>query len=574
MKSVAEAYSALEGHAQAGRRFAAEELASVDLRQADEHAVANLLVLAALCGRMGGGPSNASSLYSVADRYSDSSLFYTGRLLPRAKEMIALLDRSVDERSLEGLVEVADHLSQGWSRYGESVFPAAFRRLAAESGLEPEEGAFSEPSFVLWWQALEAAARNEPREAHRLFTRSLERYRKYLYYADAAWIYTDLVAVLLMEGKDDEAENLLEEQARYVDEVLAEHPTAAKDGRPAFHVGAVQSGSYATFVESSSLRPEGITEADRTLLLRYVSASEFLIAACRFGSRKDFGAALDLFSSGWSTFQDSPYPRIFSHLVRERVRDAMELDVHLTAHERWYQMLSSYRVQVKPEVLVRTAMRLHDRLDYAGLHEQAGLVLLDAAVLDFHLQGGRTSVPWIARYLKELRSSVPEAVDTVVEHVRAAHGREERTLPGKYAGLRSDHLAPELLSAGLAEWQPSGGQPLEITLYGRLLCVSGILVYENTAPPLADILTVLGKEFTDARAKQTEPPFLSAAELSERTDRTSAALAQAVRRFRAVCQERFEEDTDGSLSPDAVIQGRPGYRLNPHSVRKFAVYSL
>ncbi|MHC0431539.1 hypothetical protein ACX6XY_15340 [Streptomyces sp. O3] len=576
MRSVADTYKALEEHALGGSAFdvaALADLAGGDLRQTDEHDVATLLVLAALCARLDGGGSAAAELTDVADQYTRSSLLYTGRILPRAKEMIALLDRSTDDRSLDGLVETADHLSQGWPAYGDSVFPAAFDRLAGELGLEPDAGCFSQVSFVLWWQALEAAARNDPHTARPLFERSLERYRRYLYYADAAWIFTDLVAAALLADQQEEAADILDEQRRYVQGVLAEHPAASPGGPHVFHVGDVISGGYSTFVESSSLRPSGFTERDHALLLRFVRASEFLVSAARYRTRKDFEAALDVFSAGRAAFPQSPYPRIFRHLAEACAKGAEAWDVHLTAHERWHQMLRTYRVRVKPHVLIETATALHERLSYAGLAEHAGLVLLDAAVLHAHLHGRSLAVAWITRYLERLRAVVPDALSAVVDHVQAPRGAEEWSLLGRYIGLRTSCLAPELLSVGLAERQSAEPSQLQVSLYGRLLAIEGITVHESTPPPLVDILTVLGDELNRGQAEGTEPPFLSASELAERTGRTGAALAQAVRRFRGACQRTFQEATDWDIVQEAVIQGRPGYRMNPQSVQRFAVYS-
>jgi hypothetical protein len=119
---------------------------------------------------------------------------------------------------------------------------------------------------------------------------------------------------------------------------------------------------------------------------------------------------------------------------------------------------------------------------------------------------------------------------------------------------------------------PPGSVQLEVTLYGRLLSLEGITVHEITPDPLVGILEVLGAEFISSRQKGKDIPLLSAAELSARTGRTPAALAQTVRRFRTMCQQRFKEATDWQISPDAVIQGRPGYRLNPESVERFHRY--
>lgn len=578
MSSVAERLRALEEHVAGGRRAVVSDVVDVpasELRQADEHDVALLLLLGELCARMDGGTSAAPTLLATAEKYVTTSFFYTGRILPRTRELIDLLDRAVRERSLDLLTEVADHLSQGWAGYAGSLFPAAFARLAAEAGFEVGPEAFARVSFVLWREGLEAAAANDPERAVPLFEDSLERYRTYRYFADASWLHTDLVIAHLLAGRQEEAAAELEAQRAYVEKVLAEHPSSASGAERsfAFHLGDVQSGQYSTFVESSALRPAELTERDRGLLLRYVRTSEFLLSACRYGVQRDLDAALDVFSFGWATYQQSPYPRIFRRLGDRYLESAEKWNVHLTAYENWHRMLRSYRIRVKPGALIDTAATLHDRLGHAGLDACASLVLLDTAVLHARLHGRDTSVEWITRYLRELRPALPDALGAVADYLQAPRHTERGRLLSRYIGLRTGHLAPEFLSLDLDDEQLPEPNRLEVTLYGPLLSIEGITVHESTPQPLIDILRVLGRDFEEHLAAGTEVPFLSAAELAERTNRTSAALAQTVRRFRIACQERFREVADHSLIQDAVLQGRPGYRLNPQSVHRFTEYS-
>ncbi|MGK5628114.1 hypothetical protein [Streptomyces sp. URMC 123] len=578
MSSVIERYRTLEEHVAGGRRVVVTDVVDVpaaDLRQANEHDVAVLLLLGELCARMDGGASAAPTLLATAEKYVNTSFYYTGRILPRTRELIELLGRAVRERSLDLLMEVADHLSQGWAGYAESLFPSAFARLAGEAGFEVKPESFSRVSFVLWREALVAAAGNDPERAVPLFQDSLDRYRKYRYFADAAWLHTDLVIAHLLAGHGEEAHAELEAQREYVEKVLAEHPsvTSGTERSFAFHLGDVQSGEYSTFVESSVLRPTELTERDRELLMRYVRTSEFLISACRYGTQRDFDAALDTFSFGWATYQQSPYPKIF-RLLGDRYLEAPEKwNVHLTAYENWHRMLRSYRVRVKPHALIDTAATLHDRLGYAGLDTCASLVLLDTSVLHARLHGRDASVEWIARYLRDLRPTLPDALGAVVDYVQAPRNAERRQLLSRYIGLRVSHLAPAFLSLDLDDEQLPERNRLEVTLYGPLLSIEGITVYEWTPQPLIDILRVLGRDFEQNSSEESDLPFLSAAELSHRTNRTSAALAQTVRRFRIACQERFRDVADYSIIQDAVIQGRPGYRLNPQSVHRFTEYS-
>lgn len=575
MDSTTDAYQALERDARGGAPHpdpGLSGLVDADVCRAEEHDLAVLLALGALCARLRQGESVAHALYSVMDRYTSTSLLYTGRILPRAREVIALLDRSVDERSPEGLVEVAEHLSQGWAGYGDSVFPTALERLARELGAAPEEGAFSEVSFTLWWRALAASAVGDTDSARPLFRESLERYRRYFYYADSAWIYTDLVMAELVAGREADAAAVLEEQRRYVDDVRAAHPPVADTAGEvthAFHVGDVRSGAYSTFIESSSLVPRMLTERDHTVLRRYVLASEFLLSAFRYGSQSDFEAGVDLFSFGWGSFPHSPYPHFFRHLATRCTGQEGAWDAYGTAQECWRRMLRTYRVRVRPQMLVGRARQLHRRLSHAGLEEHAGLVLLDAAVLHARLHGRAEAVEWIRRHLGELHSTVPRELTAVVDHMQAAEGQEEWNLLSRYLGLRADRMAPEFLSVGVTEQPPAPPRQLEVALYDRQLSIEGITVHTSTPLPLVDVLTELGGELTRSQDSGEAPPFLPASELAARTGRSAAALAQAVRRFRAVCRSRFTEETDWDVAPETIIQGRPGYRMNPESVGTF-----
>jgi hypothetical protein len=596
MSSVAERYRRLEEHAAGGRRAVASELVDVpasDLRQAEEHDVALLLVLGELCARAEGGESAAPTLLATAARYVDTSFLHTGRILPRTRELIGLLDRAVRERSLDLLLEVADHFSQGWAGYADSVFPTAFARLAAAIGVAAEPAAFARVSFTLWREGLDAAADDDAERAVPLFRASLERYRRYRYYADASWLHTDLVIAHLLAGRQEEAADELEAQRAYVEKVLAEdpptepRPTGSGPTQPgptgsgptgsgpgegqsfAFHLGDVRSGRYSTFVESAALRPRELTERDRALLLRYVRASEFLLSAARYGARRDFDAALDVFTFGWAAYRRSPYPRIFRQLGDRYLEAGERGSAHLTAYENWHRMLRGYRVRVKPGALVGTASALRDRLAHAGLDACAALVLLDTAVLHARLHGRRTAVEWVTRYLRDLRPIVPEALGVVSGYLQASRDTERGQLLSRYIGLRAAHLAPEFLSLDLDDEHLPGPDRLEVALYGSLLSIEGVTVHERTPQPLVDVLRVLGQDWERHRAAGTEPPFLSAAELAERTGRTTAALAQTVRRFRMACAERFGAVADLGIGQDAVLQGRPGYRLNPRSVHRF-----
>ncbi|MBD0844179.1 hypothetical protein ICC28_36645 [Streptomyces sp. TRM68416] len=570
---------ALEEHA-AGRSWVdVAEVADVpaaDLRLADEHDVMLTLVLAALCARMGGGPSIAPVLAKAAERYVSSSFLYTGRILPWAGELIELLDRGVDERSPALLTEAADHLSQGWPGYAHSGFPAAFTRLARELGLGMTAEQFFEVSFVSWQRGLAAAGAGDAEQARAHFETSLDRYRAYRYYADAAWLFTDLVIAHLLAGHEDRAAATARAQRAYVDDILATHPLVedTEDEVGAFHLGDVRSGSYGTFIESTTLRPAALTHRDAALLRRYTRTSEHLLAACRFGARRELDAALDVFTCGWSTFQTSPYPKIFLRLADRYTDGRHPWNPHLTAYECWHRMLRTYRIRVKPRHLIDTATTLHDRFTYAGLPTCAATVLLDAALLQARLHGRNGAVEWVSRYLQELRPVVPELVQAAARYLQVPQGTEFPWQLGTYRGLRPAHLAPEFPGPGLGDTPLPEADRFEFVLYGPLLSLEGVTLYDSTPRPLADILRALGEEFTRTRPDGGEVPFLSAAELARRVNRTPSAIAQAVRRFRHVCQETLRETAEHEIVQDAVIQGRPGYRINPAKVQRFLDYSL
>ncbi|MFG3055231.1 hypothetical protein ACGFZP_30390 [Kitasatospora sp. NPDC048239] len=576
MPELPDIQRALESYVDGGPRPDPEgmrRMTGAQLLQSGEHAVARTLLLAALCARLDGGASDAAGLVAVARSYEEGSFLYTGRIIPRFTEMIVLLDRAVDERCPRTLVELADHLSQGWPAFPSSVFPAALARLAAELGFTDGAEPFATTSFTRWRRGLETAADGRADLAAPLFDDSLARYRAYLYHADAAWLFTDLVIVHLMQGHEADAAGVFQEQGRYVEEVLADYPVTG-DGPPVFQLGDVQSGDYSTFVESVTLQPTALTEADRAILRRYARVSELLLSAARYRSQRDFEAALDLFSFGWTSFPDSPYPHIFQHLADRLAGAPGRWGAQLTGYARWHRMLRSGRVRPTSPTLIDTAVDLHDRLTRAGLTKQADIALLDAAIIHAELHGTTATVEWISRYTRELRPEIPELLRTAVTYLQLNGETPDTSSEGAqrllahYAGLRELHTVPALVAERAARRRENSVQ-VEVALYGRLLSIEGITVYEQTPEPLVDILQVLGEEFAGSVAEGREVPLLSAAELSSRTGRTTAALAQSVRRFRGAAQERFGAATEFTLDPDTVIQGRPGYRINPVSVESF-----
>ncbi|UQI46189.1 hypothetical protein M1P56_18515 [Streptomyces sp. HU2014] len=594
------------------------ELSGPELLEAEEREVARLLILAAVGSYAGGGPPVTGALLAVSSRYQERSFLCTGRSLPRAGELIGLLDAAVAARSPRLLAEVADHLGQGWPGYPDSVFPTALAALAARldpagaagpgsdrdagattpgsgtisaptpalasgsgatsvprprAGTAPVPGAgeFAVTSFICRERGLRYAAAGRAARAADLLRDASRRYQASAYRADAAWLFTDVILAELMAGQVRRAAAVGEEQRRFVEEVFTTLPPATGPG------------AASAFTRPVGLRPRALTPEDHEMLLRYVRTSQFLVEACRHRSAEDFAAAVDLMSFGWAGFAASPYPRILRHLADRYAAPGAPWEVHLGADGWWHRMLRSSRVQVTSAHLVATAVALRARLGRAGLLVHGDVALLDAAVVHARLYGTAATVEWVTRYVAELRPRIPGLLRTAVTYLQASSGQEAARLLASYTALRTACAAPDLLCA--AGLHPAGPLPpagpdgvavrgarsprLEVAFYGNLLSVEGITIHRVTPAPLTQLLRVLGEEFVRAGERGEEVPFLSAGELSARTGRTPAALAQTVRRFRAVCQDRFAEATTCPIGPETVIQGRPGYRLNPDSVELF-----
>jgi hypothetical protein len=590
MRYIAEIRAELEEFAAGGDSApfpaaAIEEISRLperDLQRTDEHDMALLVCLAAICCALAGRDIPEQALRMSADRYGEISILYTGRVMPRIKETLGQLATAVAEASLPGLVRVADLISQGWPDYRTSVFPGAFAALADTLGVGTGgRDAFLDTSFHLWRQGLAAAAADNPQEAARLFERSLRRYRRYHQYADAAWLYTDLVVSLLASGDTEAAERVLDEQRGYVRAVIADaglRPAAAATPA-AFHLGDVRSGTYSSFVDSPSVDPQWLGPDDQALLHRYVRVSESMLAYASFHFKRDLHVALDLFSFGWQGYISSPYPAIFRHLVRRVSGSSQGAPVLLTAHVRWQGLLLAGQLRLKPADLVRTTTDLYERLRAAGLDREADIALLDGGMLHLALYGKAATAAWLSRRLTDLRAQVPVPLQAVVEALQTPPLGGLQPALARYLGARSSYQVPDFMPAlpvfhrdHLGRREPA--PELHLAIHGESLWINGIMVYENTPPALARILQELGKEHLAAGAADRDTPFLSAAELAERTGRTPSAVVQTVRRFRIACKESFDRLTERGLEPDSVLQGRPGYRLNPAHLSEVAFHLL
>ncbi|WP_457033078.1 hypothetical protein [Kitasatospora sp. P5_F3] len=547
-----------------------ENLSESILHRTDEHDLAMLLCLAGICSVRTGAGLPPAVLREVADRYADTSILYTGRVLPRIKEAIARLYEGAEEKSLEKLVEVADHISQGWPGYADSVFPEAFSGLARELSLGGGSGLFLETSFITWRRGLAECESGRPEAALNPFEASLEKYREFSYYADAAWLYADLVIARLTAGDTEAAARTADAQRRYVDGVIAEAgdlPVLA-DTAFAFHFGDVRSGGYSSFVDSATMGPQGLTPDDRALLRRYVRVSESLLSYARSHSERDLNAAVDLFSFGWQGYLSSPYPEIFRRLAHQVTGELPGSAVLLTAHVRWRGMLLASQLRLRSPDLIRSATELHERLRAAGLDQEADIALLDGGMLHFALYGKAATAAWLSQHLGELRERVARPLQAVVAALQVPPQAGLQAVLAGYLGARSLYRVPDFLPAlgifrqGHRSWREQRTE-LDLAVYGESLWINGVMIYESTPPALLAIFRELAGDLRAARAEEREVPYVPAAELAARTGRSASAIAQVVRRFRIACQEQFTRSTEIGIEPDGLLQGRPGYRLNP-----------
>ncbi|WP_157597092.1 hypothetical protein [Streptacidiphilus rugosus] len=553
-------------------------LAESDLQRTDEHDLAILLCLAGLCAGLAGQGPSVSDLKAVADRYADTSILYTGRVLPRAKATVELVHEGLEGKSLDKLVEAADSISQGWPEYSASIFPEAFFRLSGRMSVESAAEDFRETSFITWRRGLAECAAGAADRALTSFGVSLAKYRQFSYYADAAWLYTDLVLTHLLTDDQEAAIRVLDEQRGYVDEVVAaagHRPTTATTSY-AFHLGDVRSGSYSSFVDSAAVGPQGLNEDDRALLRRYVKVSESLLAYSRSHARRDLDAAVDLFSFGWLGYLSSPYPEIFRRLA-EHAEGSAAASPLLTAHVRWRGMLQATQLRLRSTELIRTATELRDRLRAAGLDREADIALLDAGMLHFALYGKAATAAWLSPQVHELRRRVPGPLQAVVETLQVPPQAGLQSTLANYLGVRAVYRVPDFMSAlGVFRRGLRGRREMpaevDIACCGETLWINGVMIYATTPPALAAIFRELGQELRSARAEDREVAFLSSVELAARTGRTTTAIAQMVRRFRMVCQEQLDRSTELGLKPDDLLQGRPGYRFNPMLVGEVAFH--
>ncbi|CAM3725466.1 hypothetical protein [Nocardiopsis rhodophaea] len=543
------------------------------VNKVSEHEFAMLILLCELGADIFREPDDRPDLTSLCERFASDSILYIGRILPRAIEAIGLLRDAVAEQSVETVIEVCDHASQGWPDYAETVFPTAFWQLARTMSSETRLTELQDTSYVLWLRGLAAAKEGDGTPAREFLERSLERYRAYDYYADTAWLYTDLVLTDIMLGLPDRATTAAEEQRSYVETVLRERTaSAAQTGRLAFHLGDVHSGRYQTFVEQAVLRDPVLRDEDAGLLWRYVGVSESLLSAVRWQSRSHLESALDRFSNGWRTFLDSSYPDIFARVGRAALGERNDANVYLPVDAMWRHLLLMYRRKVEPATLSSAFQTVQERLRNAGLSDELDVLRLDTTLLTWALHGRDSAAEWCAPHVHGLRKRAPTLVSALIDALNSTDMDAPVTAAMTYLAERAKYPVPdfasmlELLSAW--QFQRDAVNRVEISLHGNELFVDGFRVYSHCPPALRAILSALASELDRGRARGEEPAFLRAGELAQSTGRSTASLVQAIRRFRMACTDVMGD----AIGQEDVLQGRPGYRLNPATVSSVMWY--
>lgn len=537
------------------------------VNKASEHEFAMLVLLCELGSAVFSKHDQLPDLTALIERFRKDSVLYSGRILPRVVEAIGLLRDALAQQSTATLIEVCDHVSQGWPDYSNTVFPTAFWRLSQTVSPDIPIEKFRDTSYVLWLRGLAAARDADTEQAYQLLERSLRHYRSYDYYADTAWLYADLIMMSIILGVPERAAEYLEEQRSYVKRVLRERGASnPSTGREAFHFGDVYSGRYQTFVEQVVLREPVLRDEDAGLLWRYVRVGEFLLNAARWQSVTDLQGALDRFSNGWKSFLGSSYPCIFDQVAHASLGENSGTNVYLPADALWRHILLTYRRTPSPMRLSAAFQQLEERLRHAGLLVEIDVLRLDTTLLTWALHGRDTAVEWCAPHVEDLRQRIPSLVSPLVDALNARPEDTSATAALAYFAERTKYAAPEFTSMLelLGNWHHHGGAQnrVEVSLNGKELFVDGFRIYVQCPPALRDILVALKRDLDQGRRQRECVPYLRAGDLAARTGRPASALTQAVHRFRVACSDVIGNE----INQETVFQGRPGYRLNPDTV--------
>lgn len=542
---------------------AIDDLTEEQLNAAAEHDFGRLLVLTGAAWRLAGQKMPLSRLHAAADRYAERSIRHTGRIIPRMKAAAEMIERSCRADDPALLIRAADEISQGWPGFTDSAFPTAFRRLAKASGMKTGADDFRLTSYTAWRQGVAAMAAGDFSTAARLFDHSLDQSRRFGYWAEASWLHADLVMNRLLAGDLDGAGEALAAQYRYLRDVRpgAEPSEAVRTG-DTVQLGEVTSGPYRAFVDSIPRGDGPPSPHDLRVMRRYVTVSENLIAFATAGNATAFDTALDAFTFGWSAYHGTAYPVVLATLAGRYATGRARPAPSVTAHRLWIGMAHAARLPVTAAYLDRLAAEIRERLLRAGLDEEAAIALLDVALL--HALTGRpaAATTTLARNVVELRDQVPGLLRIVAPAIEGPDPDEMEPILTAYIAGRARYGVPGMLDA-LADLRRPGGRraDLHVRAYGDTLFINGVRVLDPCPRPMREVLTVLATDVAGDPA-----PYRSSTDLAKRTGRSPAAIVQTIRRLRLACISSLQTATDHAYDKEILIQGRPGYRLNPATV--------
>jgi len=178
-------------------------------------------------------------------------------------------------------------------------------------------------------------------------------------------------------------------------------------------------------------------------------------------------------------------------------------------------------------------------------------------------RGQRTeAATTLARNVVELRDQAPGLLHVLTPAIDIDDPDELEPILTTYSACRATHAVPGLLDA-LADLRRPGDHrtDLHIRLYGDTLFVNGVRILDPCPRPMREVLAALA-----ADTARTPIPYRSSSDLAERTGRSPAAIVQTIRRLRLACTDRLHAATGHTYDKEALVQGRPGYRLNPATV--------
>lgn len=538
---------------------AINRLTDEQLRYEPEHRVATLWWLAAIVARMRGLEEQVPGS-DLVGRFSALSRHFSGRIMAKSHQILGLIDDAVSAQDPALVVAIADHISQGWPAYPDSPFPRALVALTKDfPGPTLTLSEATNTSYVHWQRGLGLARTGNFGEASKEFETASKAYERLSYVSDAAWLYVDRIVCALGTGKPAQAAELRDDQITYLDKILETSPPSEED---AFWSFDDVSDDYSTFVEVRHLGEQPLSERDREILLSYVQVSNHLLRASRT-SPAELVSAVDVFSFGWRSFGQSPYPAIF-----QRLADALEISQFepSSCYESWLDLLVLPRVLPVAEHHFDRFDQLERRLIRAGLEEEACVAVLDAAVIGYVLFGRATASGWLAPRRHRPNALVPELLTAAMKCLQTPMGFSHEGALSAYLTGRSATTQPAFTDAIISLADARRGRTsrnLQVRLTPTTFSVSGVIIYSPVPPVVGALLDLLIGEFIETTDRGEFPEPLASTVLAERLDLSPGAVTQAIHRLRSALRRRFEECLSGPLHDTSVLQGRPGYRINP-----------